>query len=246
MNLTPTELERLTLFSAAELARRYRSQGIRLSHPEAVALISDEVLTAARKGMAHPDMVDFGRSLLTADDVEPGVEHMIPFICVEACMAEGTKLVTIFDPIKPAPAKAQSIANGAETDSAEPARVEPIPGEIITQPGEIEINAGRERVSVDVLNTGDRAIQVRSHAHFFEVNRALKFDRAVTFGMRLDRPSGTGIRFEPGEIVHVELVRIGGTGNVRGFGRLTEGSIHSGEVKQRGLRLAKERGYQGA
>ncbi len=97
-----------------------------------------------------------------------------------------------------------------------------------------------------MLNTGDRAIQVRSHAHFFEVNRALKFDRAATFGMRLDRPSGTGVRFEPGEIIHVDLVRIGGTGNVRGFGRLTEGSIHSAEVKQRGLRLAKERGYRGA
>jgi urease subunit gamma/beta len=238
MNLTPTELERLTIFTAAELARRYRSQGIRLSHPEAVALISDEVLTAARKGMAHPDMVDYGRSLLGADDVEPGVAHMIPFICVEACMAEGTKLVTIFDPIKP--------GRASEATRIEPGPVEPIPGEIITQPGEIEINAGRERVSVDVLNTGDRAIQVRSHAHFFEVNRALKFDRAATFGMRLDRPSGTGIRFEPGEIIHVDLVRIGGTGNVRGFGRLTEGSIHSGEVKQRGLRLAKERGYQGA
>jgi len=241
MNLTPTELERLTIFTAAELARRYRSQGIRLSHPEAVALISDEVLTAARKGMAHPDMVDYGRSLLSADDVEPGVAHMIPFICVEACMAQGTKLVTIFDPIKPG-----SAAVAAQATRVEPASVEPIPGEIITQPGEIEINAGRERVSVDVLNTGDRAIQVRSHAHFFEVNRALKFDRAATFGMRLDRPSGTGIRFEPGEIVHVDLVRIGGTGHVRGFGRLTEGSIHSGEVKQRGLRLAKERGYQGA
>ena len=233
MNLTPTELERLTIFSAAELARRYRSQGIRLSHPEAIALISDEVLTAARKGMSHPDMVDYGRSLLTADDVEPGVGHMIPFICVEACMAEGTKLVTLFDPIKPG----RAASPPAETQ---------IPGEIITQAGEIEINAGRERVSVDVLNTGDRAIQVRSHAHFFEVNRALKFDRAATFGMRLDRPSGTGVRFEPGEIIHIDLVRIGGTGNVRGFGRLTEGSIHSGEVKQRGLRLAKERGYQGA
>lgn len=241
MNISPTELERLTIFTAAELARRYRAQGIRLSHPEAVALISDEVLTAARKGMAQADMVDYGRSLLTADDVESGVAHMIPFLCVEACMAEGTKLVTIFDPIKPCPIKP-----GLAAGRAEPSRVEPIPGEIITQPGEIEINAGRERVRVDVLNTGDRAIQVRSHAHFFEVNRALKFDRAATFGMRLDRPSGTGIRFEPGEIIHVDLVRIGGAGMVRGFGRLTEGSIHSGEVKQRGLRLAKERGYQGA
>ena len=242
MNLTPTELERLTIFTAAELARRYRSQGIRLSHPEAVALISDEVLTAARKGMSHADMVDYGCSLLTADDVEPGVAHMIPFICVEACMAEGTKLVTLFDPVKPGAIK----AGATEAGHADAEPFEPISGEIITQPGDIEINANRESVSVDVLNTGDRAIQVRSHAHFFEVNRALKFDREASFGMRLDRPSGTGIRFEPGEIIRVTLIRIGGTGMVRGLGRLTEGSIHSSEVKQRGLRLARERGHQGA
>ena len=180
MNLTPTELERLTIFTAAELARHYRSQGIRLRHPETVALISDEALTAARKGMSDPDMVDYGRSLLTAADVEPGVAHMIPFICVEACMAEGTKLVTIFEPIKPHP-----IMQGRTVPPAEAS----IPREIITPEGEIEINAGRERVCVDVLNTGDRAIQVRSHVHFFEVNRALKFDRPATFGMRLDRPA---------------------------------------------------------
>lgn len=111
---------------------------------------------------------------------------------------------------------------------------------------EVEIDAVRGRVSIDVLNTAHRAIQVRSLAHFFEVHRALKFDRAATFGMRLDRPSGTGVRFEPGEIVHVDLVRIGGAGNDHSSARLTGGPIHSGEVKQRGLRLAKERGWQGA
>ncbi len=77
------------------------------------------------------------------------------------------------------------------------------------------------------------------------MNRTLKFDRAATFGMRLDRPSGTGIRFEPGEIVHVTLVRMVGIGEVRGFGRLADRSMHSGEVRERGLRLAKERGWQG-
>ena len=236
MNLTPGELDRLTIFTAAELARRYRLRGIRLSHQEAVALIRDEVLTAARKGMAHGDMVDYGRSLLTADDVEPGVAHMTPFICVEVCLAEGTRLVTIFDPIKP----------GRAATAADATRAEPIPGEIIAQPGEFDINAEHERVCVNVLNTGDRTIQVRSHAHFFEVNRALKFDRAATFGMRLDRPSRTGVRFEPGEIIHVDLVRIGRTGNAHGFARPTEGSINSGEVRRRGLKLAKERGYQGA
>ena len=108
---------------------------------------------------------------------------------------------------------------------------------------DIEINAGRPTVTLRVTNTGDRPVQIGSHFHFFEVNRAMRFEREKGWGMHLDIPAGTGVRFEPGEIIHIDLVRIGGTGNVRGFGRLTEGSIHSGEVKQRGLRLAKERGY---
>ena len=98
MNLSPTELERLTLFTAAELARCYRSHGIRLSHPEAVALVTDEVLTAARRGLAHADLVALGGYLLTTDGVEPGVATMIPVIAMEAGMEEGTKLVAIFGP----------------------------------------------------------------------------------------------------------------------------------------------------
>jgi urease subunit gamma/beta len=231
MNLTPTELERLTIFTAAELARRYRSLGIKLSHPEAVALIADEVMTAARRGMTHPELVDLGSRLLSTDDVEPGVASMLPFIAIEACFAEGTKLVVVFDPVKP---------------GAHPPAPEPVPGEIISAGGDIEINAGRRRASVEVVNTGDRAIQVRSHAHFFEVNRALQFDREAAFGMRLDRPSGTGVRFDPGVKTAVDLVEIGGTGKVRGFAELTEGSIHDAGVKAAALQRARERGYKGA
>jgi urease subunit gamma/beta len=190
MNLTPTELERLTIFQAAELARRYRSLGIRLSHPEAVALITDEVLTAARRNVSHTELTAYGCALLTSDDVEPGVADMVPFIALEACFEEGTKLVVLFDPIKSGKASRSN---------------EPIPGEIIPGGGDITLNADRDQVTLRVVNTGDRAIQVRSHAHFFEVNRALDFDRARAFGMRLDRPSGTGVRFEPGFAVDVTL-----------------------------------------
>ncbi len=101
MNLTPTEQERLTLFTAAELARRYRTQGIRLSQPEAIALIADEIITAARRDLDHASLVEFGGNLLTADDVLPGVAAMIPYVSVEVSMAEGTKLITVFDPIQP-------------------------------------------------------------------------------------------------------------------------------------------------
>lgn len=231
MNLTPTELERLTIFSAAELARRYRSMGIKLSHPEAVALISDEVLTGARRGMTYTDLVDFAGTLLTTDDVETNVASMISYIAVEACFAEGTKLVVIFEPIKP---------------GALPLSAEPQPGEIIAGDGDIELNARRRRTSMAVLNTGDRAIQVRSHAHFFETNRALQFDRAAAFGMRLDCPSGTGMRFDPGVVTQAPLVEIGGSGTVRGFGQLTDGSIHDPAVKAAAIERARARGYKGA
>ena len=231
MNLTPTELERLTVFTAAELARRYRSQGIRSSHPEAVALITDETLTAARRDLSHAELVDFGGRLLTTDDVEPGVAEMIPFIALEASMTEGTKLVVLFDPVKP---------------GVQPRADLPVPGEIIAAHADVELNAGRRRATLEVFDTGDRSIQVRSHAHFFEVNRALRFDRERAFGMRLDRPSGTGVRFEPGIAVEVDLVAFGGTGEVHGFANLTDGSIHDPAVKSAALTLARSRGYLGA
>jgi urease subunit gamma/beta len=231
MNLTPTEMERLIVYQAAEFARRNRDRGIRLSHPEAVALIADEMLLAARAGMTFDAIVDMAGRLLTTDDVLPGVAEMATRICVEGCFEEGTKLITVFDPIGP---------------GKKPQEAHAVPGEIITPEAEIELNAGRDRVTLEVVNTGDRDIQVRSHTHFFEVNRALSFDRAKAFGMRLDKPSGTGVRFEPGMKKTVELVRFGGSGLVRGFADLTNGSIHADEVRGAALQRARDRGYRGA
>ena len=108
-----------------------------------------------------------------------------------------------------------------------------IPGEIRTQSGDIELNAGRRTAQIDVTNTGDRPIQVGSHYAFFEVNRALKFDREKAFGMRLDIPAGTAVRFEPGEEKPVNLVEIGGAKLVFGFNDLTAGARNFGEVKTR-------------
>jgi len=92
-----------------------------------------------------------------------------------------------------------------------------IPGEIFPAEGTIEINAGRERVKLAVANTGDRPIQVGSHYHFFETNNALRFDRALARGFRLDIPAGTAVRFEPGQSREVTLVRLAGSGEVYGF-----------------------------
>ncbi len=104
-----------------------------------------------------------------------------------------------------------------------------IPGEIITLEGEIELNAGRETVRLQVANTGDRPIQVGSHFHFFEVNTALHFDREQARGMRLDIPAGTAVRFEPGDEKEVVLVALAGSREVYGFNGLINGSLDERE-----------------
>ena len=100
-----------------------------------------------------------------------------------------------------------------------------IPGEIITQVGEIELNAGRETIIINVANTGDRPIQIGSHFHFYEVNSALQFDREPSKGMRLNIPAGTAVRFEPGDEKEVELVAIAGSREIYGFNGLINGKL---------------------
>ena len=118
-----------------------------------------------------------------------------------------------------------------------------IPGEMFPGEGSIELAAGRLRLSLDVRNRGDRPIQVGSHAHFFEVNRALEFDRAAAYGFRLDIPAGTSVRFEPGEERPVELVALGGRRVASGGNRLAEGRLDDAAVRSRALTRVK--GYAG-
>jgi urease beta subunit len=121
-----------------------------------------------------------------------------------------------------------------------------IPGEWLPADDPIEINAGRRKLRVSVRNTGDRPIQVGSHFHFFEANRALEFDRAATLGMRLDVPSGQSIRFEAGDERDVELVAFGGHGRVIGFSGLVDGGTSSQRTVERALRRASRFGFSGA
>ena len=102
-----------------------------------------------------------------------------------------------------------------------------IPGEIITQKGDIELNSGKDTESITVSNSGDRPIQVGSHYHFYETNQALIFNRQITLGMRLDIPAGTAIRFEPGDTTQVRLVSYSGYRNVFGFNALINGPLDS-------------------
>ncbi len=198
MELTPREKDKLLLFTAALLAERRKARGLKLNYPEAVAYISAAILEGAREGRSVAELMDYGRSLLSGEDVMEGVAEMIHDVQVEATFPDGTKLVTVHEPI---------IAQAAST----------VAGEVITEDGDIELNAGRETIEVEVANTGDRPIQVGSHYHFYEVNAALSFDREGLQGYRLDIPAGTAVRFEPGQTRRVTLVRYAGEGRVFGF-----------------------------
>jgi urease beta subunit len=118
-----------------------------------------------------------------------------------------------------------------------------IPGEYILASGDIEANVGRATARVTVANTGDRPIQVGSHFHFFEVNRALRFDRSTAYGMRLAIPAGTAVRFEPGEEKEVNLVALGGLRIVYGMNSLVMGSLDASGAKEAALEKAKTEGY---
>ena len=116
-------------------------------------------------------------------------------------------------------------------------------GHYIPADDPIEINAGRPTVALPVWNTGDRAVQVGSHFHFFEANRSLRFDREAAFGMRLDIPAGTAVRFEPGDRKDVTLVAVGGARRIHGLNGLTSGSLDSPEVRARALADIAQRGF---
>src|ERR1700731_2427074 len=198
MQLTPREKDKLLIAMAAMVARRRLERGVKLNHPEAIALIADFVVEGARDGRTVPELMEAGAHVLRADQVMDGVPSMIHDIQVEATFPDGTKLVTVHHPIR-----------GADDKH--------IPGEVLAEPGEIAMNKGRETVTVEVSNTGDRPIQVGSHYHFFETNPALKFERKKAKGFRLDIPAGTAVRFEPGQTREVTLVAFAGARKVYGF-----------------------------
>ncbi len=120
-----------------------------------------------------------------------------------------------------------------------------IPGEYFLDGGEIEANVGRETAQLTVANTGDRPIQVGSHFHFFEANRALRFDRARAFGMRLNIPAGTAVRFEPGDEKVVTLVALAGAREVHGLNALTDGPTTEG-ARADAVARASRGGFEGA
>jgi urease subunit gamma/beta len=209
MELTPREKDKLLLFTAALVAERRKARGLKLNYPEAVALISAAILEGARDGRTVAELMSLGAQVLTADEVMDGVAELIVEVQVEATFPDGTKLVTVHNPIPNQPV----VGIGAVTTAA----------------GAIDLNAGRATVTLEVANTGDRPIQVGSHYHFAETNPALRFDRAKARGFRLDIAAGTAVRFEPGQTRTVELVAFGGDRVVQGFRGDVMGPLDGGQ-----------------
>ncbi len=207
MRLTPKELDKLMLHYAGALAKSRKERGIKLNYVESIALISMEIMELAREGnKSVAELMQQGREILKADEVMEGVASMVDEVQVEVSFPDGTKLVTIHNPIED---------NGKLT-----------PGEYILKDEDITLNANKESISIKVTHKGDRPIQVGSHFHFFEVNALLEFDRAQAFGKRLDIASGTSVRFEPGEEKNVNLIDFGGKQKIIGFNDLTNAHIN--------------------
>ena len=233
MHLTPREVDKLVLHQAGFLAQKRLARGLRLNYVEAVALIATQLLEFIRDGRSVADLMDLGRRFLGADDVLDGIADMVDEVQVEGTFPDGTKLVTVHRPIVAehgdralalygsflaAPAAAPAVGQPASSLAG-------APGEILTAGGQITLNDGRATIALTVANTGDRPIQVGSHYHFFETNRALVFDRRAAYGRRLDIPAGTAVRFEPGERKTATLVPIAGDRVIRGGNAWASGPV---------------------
>jgi len=227
MRLTPTDRDRLLIFTAAELARARRARGLRLNVPEATALIADTVCEAARDGARLMDAAAAGAAVLGFDDVLPGVPDIVREVKVEALFDDGTRMVVVRNPFG---------EGGSLGDAA--------PGAVVTATREQETHA--HLVWISATNTSDVPISITSHFHFFEVNQRLSFDRAAAYGMRLAIPAGSALRFEPSVPIDVPLIPIAGDRVAIGFAGLVDGPLDAPGAKETALARAAELGYLGA
>lgn len=198
MRLTPWEEERILLFSAAELARRRRERGLLLNAPEAIAIICDAMLEAARDGADYAEIETAGRTAVGLADVIPGVGEIVDEVRVEVLMGDGVRLVVLVDPL------GAGDGGSARPEAAGPGAVRPaaVPRH--------DPNAGRDRRTLSVRNDSRRSVRVSSHYPFERVNPRLSFDRAAAAGFHLDLPAGASERWAPGETREVVLVRFRG------------------------------------
>jgi urease subunit gamma/beta len=247
MRLTPTERDRLLIFTAAELARARKARGLRLNVPESVALIADTVCEAARDGARLAEAVEAGRAALGPADVLPGVAAIVTEVQVEAVFEDGTRLAVIAHPIGTDPVYDEGAVRGTESNEAAGKSAGGTPGSIILRDeSQYHSDTPSDTVALEVVNTASVPISVTSHFHFFETNPRLRFDRAAAYGRHLAVPAGSSVRFDPGATVRVELVPIGGERVAIGFAGLVDGPLDAPGAKDQALAKAAACGYLGA
>ncbi|KAG5222400.1 hypothetical protein OIU76_014244 [Salix suchowensis] len=231
MKLIPREVDKLGLHNAGFLAQKRLARGHKLNYPEAVALIASQILEFVRDGdKSVAELMDIGKQLLGRRQVLPAVPHILDTVQVEGTFPDGTKLITVHNAIASENGNLELALQGSflpvpSLDKFPAIEDNEIPGAIIFGDGNVTINLGRKAVTLKVINSGDRPIQVGSHYHFVETNRSLLFDRRKAHGMRLNIPAGTAIRFEPGESKSVVLVSIGGKKVIRGGNGIVDGPV---------------------
>ena len=247
MHLSPREIDKLLLHNAGFLAQKRLARGLRLNHPETVALIATQLLEFIRDGRSVAELMNLGRQLLGFNQVMSGVSEMIYDVQVEGTFPDGSKLVTVHHPIASENGNLALALHGSFLPVPDLALFKPVandgvPGASEIREGEIELNAGRATIKLSVTNLGDRPIQVGSHYHFIETNPSLRFDRGLAYGKRLDIPAGTAVRFEPGETKTVKLVAIAGKKIIRGGNNLASGKV-SAAGKKAALQRVQQHGF---
>ncbi|MDR0733190.1 MAG: urease subunit gamma [Dysgonamonadaceae bacterium] len=216
MRLTPRDQEKLMLHTACTVAQKRYARGLKLNYPEAVALISGQLLELVRDGYTLAELTELGKTILGTDDVMPGVAEMIDRVQVEGTLIDGTKLVSVHRPVsrKTGNAELALYASGLTKIPLYGGKQQPdnsmnvLAGEETLLGDPVFYNEGRKTVALKVTNAGSRDIQVGSHLRFEKVNKALVFDREASVGYRLNIPAGTAVRFSAGETRTVELVGI--------------------------------------
>lgn len=218
MFLTNREQERLMIYTASKLAQERKEKGLKLNYPEAVAILSSYILEGAREGKTVTQLMVDATKVLGEDDVMDGIASMMHMVQIEATFDDGTKLVTVHNPIT----------------TSKKAKIEP--GEYFVSEGEIALNENKELTTIQVENRGDRPVQIGSHYHFFEVNKELDFNRSEAYGKRLDVPAGTSVRFEPGSSKEINLIDFSGKRYMSGFNGLVEGFLDDVSTKENAMK----------
>ncbi|MVN74822.1 urease subunit beta [Hymenobacter sp. HMF4947] len=235
MHLAPKDLDKLVLHQAGVVAQKRYARGLRLNYPEAAALLATQLLEFIRDGESVATLMDKGKQLLGLADVLEGVADLLHEVQVEGTFPDGTKLVTVHQPICREHGSSELALYGSGLSRTAPAAAPvpaAVPGEYLLADGDIILNENRPVIELEVLNRGDRPVQVGSHYPFFETNAGLDFDRAAAFGYRLHIPAGTAVRFEPGERKRVQLVALAGERRVYGGNGWIDGSLDEAGKQQ--------------